>query len=160
MSNTSIFVKCIKVTTENQHIYFNLIQSYEAEFSPITGKKPNVQGLFELDTQLDAQHSGFIVYVDDLPAGIAAIATKQNQQFEVCEFYVVPYYRKQAVGKQFAHQLWQQYIGYWEVKQIQGAEYATQFWRKVIATYTNNQFNESQYQDEYWGAVTRQTFYS
>lgn len=151
-------MKLIEVTTQNELIYFNLIQSYEAEFSPITKKKPNVQGLFELDTSLDAQHQGFILTVDTLPAGIAAIGIEANHHYEICEFYIVPYYRKQGIGKHFAQLIWQHRAGDWEVKQIQGAEYATQFWRKTIGEYTNNQFTEDQYKDEYWGLVTRQKF--
>lgn len=150
-------MKITPITEANSPIYHNLIQSYEAEFSPITGKKPNASGLFELDTQLGGDTIGFLLQVDNTPAGIAAIRCKKAQAYEVCEFYVVPRFRKNGIGMAFAHTIWKNNPGEWEIKQIQGAEYATAFWRNTIKS-IETEFTEDSYDDPYWGIVTRQKF--
>jgi predicted acetyltransferase len=146
------------VTETNSHLYHNLVQSYEAEFSPITGKKLNASGLYELDTHLGDDTLGFLLKIDNAPAGIAAIHCKEDQAYEVCEFYVLPYFRKNAVGMQFAHTIWKSYPGDWEIKQIQRAEYATAFWRKTINSFSETKYTEESYDDPYWGIITRQKF--
>ncbi|MFH0710196.1 MAG: hypothetical protein V2A75_08320 [Pseudomonadota bacterium] len=151
-------MKITPVTETNSPIYHNLIQSYEAEFSPITGKKPNASGLFELDTHLGDDTLGFLLVIDNTPAGITAIRCKVSQPYEVCEFYVAPRFRKNGIGMEFAHVIWKSYHGEWEIKQIQGAEYATAFWRKTISSFNETAYTEECYDDPYWGIVTRQKF--
>lgn len=146
----------INVDAKNLAIYLNLAQSYEGEFSSITKKKPNEQGLFALDVIIGGDIEGFLLYIDSLPAGFAAIKIESDKCYEVCEFYIAPYYRHKSLGTKFAHSLWQMYRGTWQVKQISGAEYATLFWRKAISSFTQNGFSESKYDDPYWGTVTRQ----
>lgn len=145
------------VNPSSQHIYLNLAQAYEAEFSAITEKRPNEDGVFELDTPLDASHVAYIVYQGDSPAGLANIAIKEDQHFEVCEFYILPVYRKQGLGTGFITEVFKQHSGHWEIKQIEGAEYATEFWRKVLKS-QNFAFEENAYLDALWGYVTRQAF--
>ncbi|MDD2779946.1 hypothetical protein [Sulfuricurvum sp.] len=146
------------VTETNSHIYHNLVQCYEAEFSPITGKRPNPSGIFELDTHLGNDTIGFLLYIDDIPAGIAAIRCKECHSYEMCEFYVLPCFRKNSIGMQFAHTIWENHPGDWEIKQLHGAEYATKFWRKTIERFNNTAYTEESYNDQYWGVVTRQQF--
>lgn len=146
------------VTETNAHIYHTLVQSYEAEFSPITKKKPNASGLFELDTHLGVDIPGYLLMIEDTPAGIAAINAQEAPAYEVCEFYVVPSFRKNGIGIEFAHALWKHHPGEWEIKQIQGAEYATAFWRKTIESFVGSEYTEECYDDPYWGSVTRQKF--
>ncbi|TDA64230.1 hypothetical protein E0765_05825 [Sulfuricurvum sp. IAE1] len=151
-------MQIIPVTENNLPIYHNLAQCYEAEFSPLTGKKPDASGLFALDTLIGGNILGYLLYIDDTPAGLAAIARKENASFEVCEFYVVPVFRKNEAGMRFAHAIWERHNGTWEIKQISGADYATAFWRKTIERFGDTPFCEERYDDHYWGTVTRQTF--
>ena len=58
----------------------------------------------------------------------------------------------------FAHAIWTQHNGTWEIKQIEGAEYATVFWRKAIQRFHDTPFTEDHYNDPYWGNVLRQSF--
>ncbi|KZK90257.1 hypothetical protein PsW64_00120 [Pseudovibrio sp. W64] len=140
------------------HIYDNLCQAYEAEFSPLTHKHPNADGLFAKDTLLEGNITGYLALNDDIPAGLAAIKRQDHHDFEVCEFYVVPVFRRHKLGQRFAAALFDQMPGHWQIKQIEGADQAIAFWRSVISTYTSGQFLEENYTDPYWGAVTRQTF--
>ena len=149
----------VLVNEKNWPLYLQLVQYYEAEFSAITQKKPNAQGLFELDVQPGPEVNGYLLLIDGLPAGLAAIKTIQTHQYEVCEFYIIPSFRQQGLGRHFAHGIWKSSPGEWQVKQIQGAAYATLFWRKVINDFSLADFYEDQYMDAYWGQVTRQTFH-
>lgn len=148
----------IPITEANLPVYLNLVQCYEAEFSPLTGKKPDPSGKFELDTQLGNGIIGFLLLIDDIPAGIAAIGCKAGSSYEVCEFYVLPCFRRNAIGIKFAHTLWETHPGEWEIKQIEGAESATSFWRKTIKRFEHTAYIEDIYHDSYWGRVTRQRF--
>ncbi|MCB9480358.1 MAG: hypothetical protein H6680_00860 [Desulfobacteraceae bacterium] len=152
-----VLLKILLVTQENINVYHNLAQSYEGEFSVLTKKRPNSIGLFELDTLISPPVKGYILYIEESPAGIAAIKEKDNNEFEVCEFYVVPSFRRTSWGTKFAHSLWQNNPGKWEIKQIQGAEYASEFWRKAICD-SGISYDEDKYDDPYWGVVTRQKF--
>ncbi|MEC4091019.1 hypothetical protein [Pseudoalteromonas rubra] len=148
----------IPVDTHNLPVYLNLAQAYEAEFSAITNKNPGADGLFALDTVLEGNVTGYLWYDNETPVGLAAIAQHQKDEFEVCEFYIVPRYRKAGQGAQFAHTLWANQPGLWTIKQIAGAEYATQFWHRAIASAGIEGVQEDTYQDPYWGKVARQRF--
>jgi len=151
-------MQIIPVNETNLAVYHNLVQCYEAEFSPLTGKKPDETGRFELDTELGENVQGYLLEIDRHPAGLAAIACKGEKRYEVCEFYVVPSFRQKAVGMHFAHKIWNEYPGSWEVKQIEGADNAIRFWRTTITRFNNTPFREERYDDPYWGKVTRQQF--
>ncbi|RJX68944.1 hypothetical protein DZ860_16015 [Vibrio sinensis] len=151
-------MKIIEVTEKNAHVYVNLSQAYEGEFSKIMQKKPNIDGTFSLDTELGGHVKGYLLYVDDIPAGHTAIATESPNNYEVCDFYIVPYFRRGQLGQQFISELFHRLQGDWEIKQVEGADHAVMFWRRVINSYTAGQFSEDRYHDEKWGMVTRQRF--
>jgi predicted acetyltransferase len=151
----------VEVNSGNLHIYLNLCQSYEGEFSSITEKKPDENGLFELDTQIGENVLGYLLYEMKSPIGFAAVKVKSDgEKFEMCEFYIVPSCRRKTLGKRFGIEIFKMHKGRWEIKQISGAEYASEFWRKTVGTFTGNKFQEDVYQDEYWGRVVRQQFVS
>ncbi len=151
-------VKIQQVDGSNIHVYRNLCQAYEAEFSTITGKLPDADGLFPLDTYLGGPVQGFLLFVGGSPVGFAAIRVEQGEGAEVCEFYIVPSLRQRGLGKAFASRLFGMYPGPWQVKQLQGAGYATSFWCKVIGECTGGNYLQDEYDDPYWGRVTRQCF--
>ena len=147
-----------EVTPQIEMVYRNLAQAYEAEFSHIMGKKPDENGLFPLDTELGGPIVGYLCYVDGVPAGHAAIEHGAGECFEICDFYVIPYFRGKQVGRQFASTLFEQLRGAWEIKQVQGAHHASAFWRSVVNEYTAGNFIDDEYQCPRWGWVTRQRF--
>lgn len=151
-------MKIVAVTENNFSIYYNLAQSYEAEFSSITNKRPDESGLFSLDTPVDHKHKAFLPLVDNIPVGLANIGIEKSGYFEVCEFYIMPFIRKKGIGKMFIHNIWSFMPGFWEIKQLESAVYATCFWRSTIKSYHNTQYQESTCDDSYWGKVTRQVF--
>jgi len=150
-------VKIIEVDAGNLAVYLNLVQAYEAEFSPLTGKKPRSDGRFALDTHLGGNVRGFLLYLGESPAGLAAIESNRDEH-EVREFYVVPLFRGKLTGSRFAQSLWRRFPGAWEIKQIAGASKATKFWRRAVGEYTQGRFEEDHHDDPVWGRVVRQRF--
>ena len=147
-----------EIDKTSNHVFMNLAIAYEAEFSKITNKKPNSDGTFNLDVELGGDVKGFILFVESLPAGFAIISYQNDNNYEVCEFFIIPYYRRQNIGKKFINSIFDMYPGAWQVKQIEGADYAVSFWRSVISDYTKNSYSEVQCSDDYWGKVTKQIF--
>ncbi len=146
-----------QVFPANIHIYMNLLQAYEAEFSPLTEKDPDENGLFCADTPIDDLHHGYLCYLNDRPAGLANIKVNAGERFEVCEFYIVPRQQKSRLGTAFIHQLWKNLGGEWLVKQIDGAEHACHFWRQAICAFGCT-YIEERIHDPYWGKVIQQKF--
>ena len=162
----ALICRMIRVDASNLTIYRNLAQAYEGEFSAITGKLADEEGLFPLDTPIAASLPeppasgasliGYLAFIGDRPIGFAAIKLAESGN-EVCEFYIIPALRKQGEGMRFAHQLLRHHPGLWQIKQIQGAEYASVFWRKVISG-LGIAYQDDRLLDAYWGPVTRQVF--
>lgn len=151
-------MKIVKVDSSNEQVYANLYQGYAAEFSKIIEDKPDENGLFEIYPAIGDQVSGYLLYVESVPAALTAIEEKSPGAFEICDFYVVPYFRKNKLGKRFISRLFESLKGTWEIKQVAGADHAVNFWRDVVMDYTSGHFVEDKYLDKTWGWVTRQCF--
>lgn len=155
----SLMKNCVlrPITDINQHILMNLAQAYEAEFSSLTGKMPDENGHFKLDTQLSPNYQGYLFYVDITPVGFCILNTNSKPMY-VAEFYVIPSVRRKKVGTIFAQNIFKWHPGNWQVSQIEGASHAIAFWRKVIKTCSNGDFKEENVIDPDWGPVTQQSF--
>lgn len=151
-------LKIVPVDATNRETFDRLIQCYECEFSSITEKEPTAEGIFPLDTHLDVGHEGFLAFLGNIPVGFNVVALKGNGRYEVCEFFIIPVFRKRRFGYHLAAAIFDQYRGEWEVKQIAGADEAKAFWRRAIGKYTDGAYQEDIYSDPYWGTVTRQQF--
>lgn len=151
----------IQIVNEiNLHIYMNIGQAYAAEFAPLTKQLPDKQGVFYLDSPITSTGNGYLLYINGLPAGLTSIGSVSPGKYEIYEFYILPFHRKNKVGQKFAYMLFDMLPGIWVSKQIAGADHAVSFWRNVIGDYTNGRYTEDMYDDAYWGIVTRQTFTS
>ncbi|GIU45145.1 hypothetical protein TUM4438_17940 [Shewanella sairae] len=148
----------VKVDDSNAQVYGNLYQGYAAEFSKIVDEKPDACGLFEIYPKLAGSVTGYLLYIDGIPAALTAIDEKSAKAYEICDFYVLPCFRKNKVGKRFISSLFEELAGSWEIKQVAGAEYAISFWRDVVSDYTSGNYIEDVYEDSKWGTVTRQCF--
>ncbi|MDD9194656.1 hypothetical protein PVK62_02255 [Aliivibrio sp. S3MY1] len=151
-------MKIVRVNNNNKHVYANLYQGYAAEFSKIIEDKPDENGLFDIYPKVEGNVSGYLLYVDDRPAALTAIMEKSAKEYEICDFYVLPCFRKNKIGKHFIIEIFELLGGAWEIKQVEGADHAVKFWQNVVSDYTVNSYIEDKYLDEKWGLVTRQRF--
>ncbi len=62
-------LKIQKEGTENLHVFNALFQSNECEFSSVTDKMPDANGIFSPDTRLDQNHVGFLFSAGETPIG-------------------------------------------------------------------------------------------
>jgi predicted acetyltransferase len=147
----------VEFSKKNMHIFYTLAQAYEAEFSFITKKLPNENGIFELDTMPSSTIKGYFWFLDNLPAGFILIDLV-DQPYDVNEIYVIPSFRNKKIGEEIFIQVLKNHPGNWQVKQLLTADKARTFWRKVIGKYTQGNYKDEEYNDKYWGQVTRQVF--
>jgi predicted acetyltransferase len=147
------------VSQDTVQVLLNLMQAYEAEFSAITAKLPQSDGLFSLDTPIDDDHNGWLLYDRGAPVGFAITGLHSNRH-DISDFYVIPALRGHGLGMRFAHKIFGLHPGLWQVRQISGADSAINFWRKTISIFTHGAFLETTEEDEYWGRVTVQRFVS
>ena len=150
--------KVIDIVAENHHIWLNLAQAYEAEVSTYTHKKPDINGLYPIDSDITLQNHGYILMKNATPSGFGIVETIDDKLHEICEFYICPHARHNGIGKWFAHHLLNLHQGNWQVKQLQNYEEATNFWRSVIRDFTDNNYTQHRFTDSYWGDVFEQRF--
>ena len=62
LKNAEKVIKIVKITNNNIEVYKNLGQAYEAEFSSLTEKIPNEQGIFSLDSLPNHPYIGYLAY--------------------------------------------------------------------------------------------------
>lgn len=149
---------CLKaVCDSNLSTYLNLAQAYEAEFSPITKKNPNLTGLYELDTTIGGEVKAYILQNSANAIGFAAASVPEEGTRDLCEFYIVPTMRGKKIGTYLARQVFSFYPGKWTVKQLKQATHATSFWHQALSE-LGIPYEETILLDEYWGNVVMQTF--
>ena len=137
-------------------VYYHLSQAYEAEFSGLTQEMPDEQGLFAIQTDIDQDHSGYLIYEKTVPVGF--IIFQLSDVKDVSEFYIIPAKRKAGYGRKLAQYVFSHHPGRWQVRQIRGADTARIFWRNVIDQVTQGHYQEEAVDDPHWGRVFRQSF--
>ena len=153
MNNLSLKEVC----DSNLSTYLNLAQAYEAEFSPMTKKNPNLKGLYELDMTVGGEVKAYILQNSTNAIGFAAASVPEEGTRDLREFYVVPTMRGKKIGTYLAGQVFAFYPGKWTVKQLEHAIHATSFWHQAL-TDLGIPYEETIFMDEYWGRVVMQTF--
>jgi predicted acetyltransferase len=153
MNNLSLKEVC----DSNLSTYLNLAQAYEAEFSPMTKKNPNLKGLYELDTTVGGEVKAYILQNSTNAIGFAAASVPEEGTKDLREFYVVPTMRGKKIGTYLAGQVFAFYPGKWTVKHLEQAIHATSFWHQAL-TELGIPYEETIFMDEYWGRVVMQTF--
>lgn len=146
MNNLSLKEVCDR----NLSTYLNLAQAYEAEFSPMTKKNPNLKGLYELDTTVGGEVKAYILQNSTNAIGFAAASVPEEGTRDLREFYVVPTMRGKKIGTYLAGQVFAFYPGKWTVKQLEHAIHATSFWHQAL-TDLGIPYEETIFMDEYWG---------
>ena len=152
-------MKIIPITPANSHIFEVFEQDYEAEFSAITKKEPNVEGRFAIEADWREPNSGYYCYINSHPAGFAIRGITDGRS-DIAEFYILPCYRKKGLGKEMAFAIFDLFPGPWQVRQISTAKDAIAFWQAIIHEYTHGNYTEDLTDDPHWGIVVRQLFHS
>ncbi|GBF72542.1 hypothetical protein PA598K_00798 [Paenibacillus sp. 598K] len=150
---------------EDKYKINNIYPLYLHDLSEIWSFKTNRYGIFEEDeTRTLAEqnrvfdiwweHPGvlfpYLIKVDDLPAGLAFVATAPyipcppEIDYYLNEFFLLRLYRGKGVGEQAVRQLLAQLSGRWELQTNPTArnERAQRFWRKTLEACTHGHYTE------------------
>ncbi len=145
------------IDESNSHVFDELVQDYEDEFSSITGKKKNLDGKYSIDVDWRIPNIGYYWKENSKIVGFSIVESIDGYS-EIVDFYVIPTYRKKMVGKNMAFAVFDKHPGPWRLRQILGSELATKFWRRVIGEYTNENYIELQIDNPPWGVSICQKF--
>lgn len=135
--------------------YQRLSDIYEAEFSPLTGARPNADGSYPISTSLDEGHMGYFVCEAGEPIGFIVICI-EDQPYDVCEMFVLPDYRDRHFASELFCHILRLYPGRWQIKQLVTAKRSRAFWLKFLQE--RYPYTEERYEDAKWGPVYRQLF--
>ncbi len=145
-----------EVTKQNKEIFENLFQHYEAEWAFLTQKIPDDAGLYHPHYKLAKPYKAWLIFRQDKVAGFAVLHCEEP--FEVIDFYIIPAYRRNAIGMESVLALFKLFKGEWHIRQPIASERAVSFWRKVVKLYTKGDFTEAVLYDSRWGKANRQLF--
>jgi predicted acetyltransferase len=130
---------------QDKPILRNLIEFYQYDFSELDRSDVGNFGLFGypyLDNYwTETGRYPFFIRVDGKLAGFVLVHVAEGVN-AIGEFFVLRKYRRQGVGGEVAHRIFDQFPGRWRVEQEECNKPAQTFWRKVIGAYTNGQFTE------------------
>lgn len=132
--------------------FFHLQQLYEFEFSSITKNEIDENGLYDYKSLQSSwnnkNYDAFLFVYNKRPVGFCVV--NLNSQFnqdsetkDIAEFFIMPNVRNKKFGEQLAHQIFNRYIGKWEVRQLLDAVLARKFWHKTIKNYTKCKIEEN-----------------
>ena len=71
-----------------------------------------------------------------------------SNTISIAEFYILPEYRKQELGRYFANEILQKYNGKWEIRTQIYNKTANQFWDKLVSEFSKEDFNQDEIKNE------------
>lgn len=124
---------------EDKPLINKLLQDYLGELSQFDVIPRNDNGQYDypwLDLYWsDENRYPYLFRVDDKVYGFALIR-KDNDFYEMAEFYILPEFRRLGFGTQFAVTLINKHIGKWHIEYYEQNTSACHFWRYLVAKIT------------------------
>jgi len=143
MANTEL----IEMQLEQKQLLRNLLELYQHDLSEYDGTDVSENGLYGYEFVdhywVEAGRHPFLIRVDGGIAGFVMV--RQNggpDSHELAEFFIMRKYRRNGVGTEVAHQVFDRFPGKWVVLQMPGNKPSQVFWRRVIAQYTGGNYRE------------------
>jgi len=169
MNNNQIEI--IQGSIHEKQIFRNLMQFYKYDISDFTLEDPTPFGQFDYNyldhywTDHGINEEGRKAYLLKIEGQLAGFALVNNFNLQkkidtevrnVAEFFVMRKWRRQGLGRVFAHYLFNTFNGEWEVKQEKENHIAQRFWESIIREYTNNNYLKVESHEPEWdGPVIR-----
>lgn len=160
-------LQIIRVKKEHQTVLENLMQFYLYDFSIYfcgeTDGHVDHNGLFPLEYDLrryiegkgdgNSQYWAYLARVDSRWAGFALVSDRCDQMPQIIyppdtpgrnmdEFFVLRCFRRQGIGQQMAHFVFDTVKGFWQIAQIMNNTPAQAFWRATIGSYTGGYYTD------------------
>jgi predicted acetyltransferase len=153
-------IEIVKAGVEDKSVLRNMMELYLYDFSEYDGADLNQHGLFEYEYidhyWTEPERQAFFLKVEGKLAGFALIREVESGEgfsyYSMAEFFVMRKYRRQNLGKIFAHRLFDLFPGHWRVAQEDNNHPSQVFWRKVISEYTLGSYREL-HTDDWQGPI-------
>ena len=148
--------KVIDITTAP---FCHLQQLYECEFSVVTQSEVNDEGLYcqqaLIDTWSTAGFDVYLFYYGRLPVGfcvvnLSSMISNDHLVRDMAEFFILPLYRRHGLGRYCAQEVFNCYLGPWEVRQLGQLHSARNFWCSVIGNHTRGDFRHAHINTPQW----------
>lgn len=150
-------LKIVPIKIEEKNILADLLEAYFSELSAFKALGSEEHGKFAykyLDLYWqEPERFPFFIFVGGEIAGFALVNkhsyVKPNTR-AMAEFYILPAYRRQGIGKYSAFQIFDAFPGQWEVAEAERNSLAQLFWRKIIKEYSKGQYTETIMDNQLW----------
>ncbi|MDQ0917054.1 GNAT family N-acetyltransferase [Paenibacillus sp. V4I5] len=146
-------MELVKVSFEKKIILRNLMELYQydmSQFEDDSENDVNEYGLFDykyLDHYWTEEgRFPFFIMESGKLAGfvlVREIADGESPKVSVAEFFILRKYRRQGIGKEVAHKVFEMFKGNWSVSWLEKNMHAKTFWTKVIKEYSNGNCSEA-----------------
>lgn len=130
----------------------NVAEHYCNEMSAWFDLARGADGRYSYDTASvwAKGYDAYLVKVDDSIAGFALIGSANEWlaavgAHDVREFFVMPEFRRQGIGRSIARFLWGEYSGEWLVRALEANAPAVTFWRAEISSYSVGSYREAEH---------------
>jgi predicted acetyltransferase len=145
-------VELIPAGPEQEPILSNLLQLYAHDFSEFHKVDIGDDGRFvyrrlPLYWTQPARHP-FLIKANGKLAGLVLVTrgseiSRNENVWDMTEFFVLRGYRRRGVGIRVAHQVWRRFPGPWEVRVMQSNASARDFWARAIDAFTGQKNDPS-----------------
>ena len=140
-----MLIELIIATLDQKSIVANLLELYAYDFTQYCNFDLGDDGFYgyeHLDLYwIDPKRIPYLIKVDGKWAGLVLIQqgshlNTDSTPWDIAEFFIMSRYRRQGLGTDVAHQLWNKYQGHWQVRVLEGNPRACLFWHKTIQSFT------------------------
>ncbi|MCR8644391.1 GNAT family N-acetyltransferase [Paenibacillus sp. N1-5-1-14] len=144
-------IEIVKVSYDQKSVLRNLLELYKYDFTEFDPEDMNESGLYEymyLDHYwTEAGRHPFFIRVEGKLAGFALVRELgldevERKIYSIAEFFVMKKYRRDGVGKQAAHAVFDLFRGRWEAAVMEENVPAQHFWRKTVHAYKSREVQE------------------
>jgi len=141
-------VKIVPATKEQQTILANLLELYLYDFTERWPFDIGDNGFYGYEYLplywQEPNRFPFLIYVAGKIAGFVLVQQgspleNEPQIWDIAEFFIMHKYRKQGIGTNVVHKVWQQFKGRWQVRVLQANIIARAFWVQAIEKFTGHE---------------------
>ncbi len=143
-------IDIIEATLEDKPVIQNLARFYIHDLSEYQQRKCPDNGLFEDEDYIHfwtkPGHYPFLVKCDGELAGFVFVmegGSSDKSFYEISEFFILRKFRGKGVAGFTAKEIFQKFLGNWEVMAISGNSPAEKFWEKIIDEYTSGSYTKT-----------------
>jgi predicted acetyltransferase len=156
-------LRIVPIKIEEKYILADLLQVYFTELSAFKVLAKDEQGRFSykyLDLYWqEPERLPFFIKIGKKVGGFVLVNNhsyiKANAK-TIAEFFILPEYRRQRLGKEAALTVFDMFPGWWEVAEEQNNFTAQAFWKKIIQEYSQGNFIETVLNNEKWQGPIQQ----